>query len=105
MAFLRKTLLATSLIGAGLASTTGAAFAHEGHHDGDRQSGVTNVDDTQTIVPTNVCGNNVPVNAAGAQVPLQDVVGNIPILSPSDDDGGNTAGVNKSCKNEVDADS
>jgi hypothetical protein len=98
VAFLRKTLLATSLIGAGLASTTGAAFA-------DEQDGLVNADDTQTVVPTDVCGNNVPVNVLGVQVPIQDLAGNIPLLSSSDDDGGNASGISKSCGHRVDTDS
>lgn len=109
MAYFRRAALAAALVGSGLAATTGAAFASEGHHDhhrhGDEQNGIANVDDTQTIVPTNVCGNNVPVNVGGLQIPLQDVVGNIPVLSGSDDHGGNAAGIDKSCGNEVDADS
>jgi len=93
---LRKTLLATSLIGAGIASTTGAAFADEG------QRGFANVDDIQTIVPVNVCNNNVPVNVLGVQVPIQDVAGNVPILSPVEH-GENAAGNAKSCSNGVKA--
>lgn len=98
MAIFRKTVLATAMLGLGLAGQAGAAFA-------DEQEGVGNIDDTQTIVPTNVCGNNVPVNVLGVQVPLQDIAADVPILSGSDDDGGNAAGVEKDCSNHVDADS
>ena len=96
MAIFRKTVLATALLGAGLASTTGAAFAQE-------QSGAANVNDVQTIVPANVCNNNVPVNVLGVQVPVQDVAADVPILSGASH-GGNSAGVDKSCGNGVAAD-
>jgi hypothetical protein len=102
---LRRSLTATTLIGAGLACTTGAAFASEGHHhDGTtEQHGVVNVSDVQTIVPTNVCGNNVPVNVLGVQVPVQDVAGNVPILSSVEHGSEQGAGISKSCANAVDA--
>lgn len=118
MSMWRKTILATALVGAGLASTTGAAFAgqsegshgHESAHegtgargescendvkadngDGDTtQTGVINVDDLQTIVPINACGNNVPVNVLGVQVPIQDSSFNVPVLSGTED-GTNSA--------------
>ncbi len=99
MGIFRKTVLATTLIGAGLASTTGAAFAQES--DGG-QTGIANVDGVQTIVPVNACNNNIPVNALGVQVPIQDVAGNIPVLSGGEKVG-NAAGVEKSCANGVDA--
>ena len=104
MAYFRRTVLALALAGSGLAATTGAAFANEEHH-GDDQSGIANVDDTQTVVPTEVCGNDVPVNVLGVQVPVQDVSGNVPVLSPSDDDGTNGAGVEKNCASGTDLDS
>lgn len=100
VAIFRKTVLAATLIGAGLASTSGAAFAHES--DEGSQTGIANVDSVQTIVPVNACNNNVPVNVLGVQVPIQDVAGNIPILSPSES-GGNSAGVAKECGNGVEA--
>ena len=98
MAIFRKTVLATAMLGIGLAAQTGAAFAEE-------QDGVGNVDDTQTIVPTNVCGNNVPVNVLGVQVPVQDVAADVPVLSGSDDNGGNASKIDKKCGHDVDADS
>lgn len=145
MSMWRKTVVATAIVGAGLAATTGSAFAgedghsgsstssNEGHgddkgrdgghddkgrdghddggrHDGDErdgdgcandvstedegdteQSGLVNVSDTDTIIPTNLCHNDVPVNVLGVQVPIQDLGLNLPILSPSDDGGGNSA--------------
>ena len=97
MAFFRKTLLATALLGAGLAAQTGAAFA-------DEQDGLANANDTQTIVPTDACANNVPVNVGGVQVPVQDLAADVPVLSGSDDNGGNASGINKSCGHRVDAD-
>lgn len=97
MAIFRKTVLATALLGAGLVAQTGAAFA-------DEQDGLANADDTQTIVPTDVCSNDVPVNVLGVQVPIQDVSAGIPLLSGSDDNGGNASGINKSCGHRVDAD-
>jgi hypothetical protein len=102
----RRSLTATALIGAGLAATTGAAFAGDDQHDGDRteQTGLINVSDTQTIVPVNACGNNVPVNVLGVQVPVQDVAGTVPILSPVEHGSEQGAGVSKSCENEVAAD-
>ena len=105
MNLLRRSLTATALIGTGLACTTGAAFAHEGHHgDGTEQHGLANVSDVQTIVPVNACGNDVPVNALGVQVPVQDVAGNIPILSGVGGGSEQGAGVSKSCDNAVAAD-
>ncbi|GAA4867609.1 hypothetical protein [Actinomycetospora straminea] len=100
MGFLRQSVLAATLISAGLASTTGAAFAQEG----DSQVGLGNVDDTQTIVPVNVCNNDVPVNALGVQVPVQDVAGTIPVLSPAEHGSEQAAGISKNCGNEVAAD-
>jgi hypothetical protein len=99
MGILRKSMLATTLIGAGLAATTGSAFAHEA----DSQSGVANVDDVQTIVPVNACNNNVPVNVLGVQVPVQDVAGTIPVLSPAEHGSEQAAGVSKTCGNGVGA--
>jgi hypothetical protein len=93
-------MLATTLIGAGLAATTGSAFAHEG----DTQVGLANADDTQTIVPVNACNNDVPVNVLGVQVPVQDVAGTIPVLSPAEHGSQQAAGVSKSCGNDVAAD-
>ncbi|GAA4867602.1 hypothetical protein [Actinomycetospora straminea] len=105
MNLLRRSLTATALIGTGLACTTGAAFAGDGHH-GDRteQTGLVNVSDTQTIVPVNACGNNVPVNALGVQVPVQDVAGNVPILSSVEKGSEQGAGISESCANAVEAD-
>jgi len=102
----RRSLTATALIGAGLAATTGAAFAGDGQHDDGRteQTGLINVSDTQTIVPVNACGNNVPVNVLGVQVPVQDIAGNVPILSSVGHGSEQGAGVSKSCENEVAAD-
>ena len=97
MGVLRKTLLATSLIGAGLLSTTGAALA-------DSQDGAANVDDVQTVTPANVCSLDVPVNILGVQVPVQDVAGNVPIASPTDGHGGSGSGVDKSCGNPTHTD-
>ncbi|GLZ46597.1 hypothetical protein Acsp06_27820 [Actinomycetospora sp. NBRC 106375] len=99
MGILRKSVLATTLIGAGLAATTGSAFAQ----DGDTQSGMGNVDDVQTITPANACNNNVPVNVLGVQVPVQDVAGTIPVLSPAEHGSEQAAGVSKKCGNEVGA--
>ena len=97
MGMLRKSVLATTLIGAGLAATTGSAFA-------DSQTGLGNVDDVQTITPTNACNNNVPVNVLGVQVPVQDVAGTIPVLSPAEHGSEQAAGVAKNCDNDVAAD-
>ncbi|GAA4743625.1 hypothetical protein [Actinomycetospora chibensis] len=104
MKLLRRSLTATALIGTGLACTTGAAFAGEHHDHGTEQHGVVNISDVQTIVPTNVCGNNVPVNVLGVQVPVQDVAGTVPILSSVEKGSEQEAGVSKSCANAVDAD-
>ncbi|MHC1561834.1 hypothetical protein ACR9E3_22980 [Actinomycetospora sp. C-140] len=98
MGILRKSVLAVSLIGAGLASTTGAAFAHEN----DGQDGYANVDSVQTITPANACNNDVPANALGVQVPVEDVSGAIPAL------GGESPGAaaqpeSQSCGSPVDA--
>ena len=109
MARFAKTVLASAMLGAGMtALVPGVAMAHEhdDHHDrgGDKQTGLVNVDDVQTIVPTNVCGNNVPVNVLGVQVPVQDVAGNIPLLSPAEDGSTQEGSVNKDCGNAVEAD-
>lgn len=62
---------------------------------------MANVDDVQTVAPTEVCNNDVPVNVLGLQVPVQDVAGNVPVLWGSDDEGGNASGVEKSCGHET----
>ena len=112
MARMRKAFLVTAMLGAGLASQAGAAFAAEGHdgdhhrhHGEDTQSGLVNADDTQTIVPTDVCGNNVPLNLIGLQIPVQDLAGSVPVLSGSGDGGGNAAKVDKHCGSDVDTNS
>ena len=99
MGILRKTVLATTLIGAGLASTTGAAFASP-HHD-DAQHGVANVDSVQPVVPANVCNNDVPVNVLGVQVPVEDVSAAVPVGSNGDAAAQPETQV---CGNDVDAD-
>ena len=97
MGILRRSVLATTLIGAGLAGMTGSAFAD----DGDSQSGIVNVDDVQTVVPVNACNNNVPVNVLGVQVPVQDVAGNVPVLSPVGHGSEQAGAVSKGCGNDV----
>ncbi|MDD7940944.1 hypothetical protein PHK61_21215 [Actinomycetospora lutea] len=98
MGILRKSVMAAALIGAGLTSTTGAAFAQESV----TQDGMGNVNEVQTIVPTNVCNNDVPVNVLGVQVPVEDVSGAVPILS--DADGAAAQPESQSCGNKVHAD-
>ncbi|GAA4919586.1 hypothetical protein EV188_103225 [Actinomycetospora succinea] len=97
---LRKSVLAATLIGAGLASTTGSALAHENNAD---QDGFANVDSIQTITPANACQNDVPVNALGVQVPVEDVSGAIPALS-GDSDGAAAQPESQSCGSSVDGD-
>ena len=105
MNLLRRSLTATALIGTGLACTTGAAFAGDGHRDDStEQTGLVNISDTQTIIPVNACGNNVPVNVLGVQVPIQDVVGTVPILSPAEGGSEQSAGIREACANAVEAD-
>ena len=100
MARLAKTVLATAMLGAGLSALVpGAAIAQE--RGGDEQTGLANVNDTQTVVPVNACNNNVPVNALGVQVPVQDVAGTIPVLSPAENGSEQAAGVAKTCDNDV----
>jgi hypothetical protein len=94
--FLRKSVLAVSLIGAGLASTTGAAFAHEN----DGQDGLANIDSVQTITPANACNNYAPVNGAGVQVPVSDVSGAIPALA-GDSDGAAAQPESHACGSSV----
>lgn len=96
---LRKSVLAATLIGAGLASTTGSALAH----GNDGQDGFTNVDSVQTITPANACQNDVPVNALGVQVPVEDVSGAVPVLS-GDSDGAAAQPESQSCGSSVDGD-
>ena len=64
MSMLRKTVLTTAIIGAGLASTTGAAFASDcpsdsGHHGDSHKSHSKTVNNTT---------NNTCVNSAGGSV-------------------------------------
>ncbi len=96
----RKAVLATTLIGAGLASTTGAAFAHE---DGGTtvQKGLINSSDFAPNTSLDACNNDVPVNALGVQVPVQDIAGAIPLLSKAEK--GNSAANAKSCHNPISA--
>jgi hypothetical protein len=97
---LRKAVLATSLIGAGLAATTGAAFAHE---DGGTtvQKGLINSSDFAPNTSLDACNNDVPVNALGVQVPVQDLAGSVPLLSKAEK--GNAATNAKSCHNPISA--
>lgn len=95
---LRKAVLATSLIGAGLASTTGAALAHT--DDGATvQKGLINSSDFAPNTSLDACNNDVPVNALGVQVPVQDLAGSIPLLSTAEK--GNSATNAKSCHNPI----
>jgi hypothetical protein len=95
----RKVVLATSLIGAGLASTTGAAFAHEGDGGTTVQKGLINSSDFAPNTSLDACNNDVPVNALGVQVPVQDLAGAIPLLSKAEK--GNSATNAKSCHNPI----
>jgi len=95
-----KTVLATAMVGAGMTVLIpGAAIADEGN--GDEQEGLVNVNDTQAIVPVNVCDNNVAVSLI--QVVVQDVVVNIPILNRADDGSKQDNSGGKSCENDVTA--
>jgi hypothetical protein len=96
----RKAVLATSLIGAGLASTTGAALAHT---DGGTtvQKGLINSSDFAPNTSLDACNNDVPVNVLGVQVPVQDNAGSVPILSKAGK--GNSATNAKSCHNPITA--
>jgi hypothetical protein len=99
---IRRAVLATTLIGAGLAATSGAAFAHESDFDGATvQKGLINSSDFAPNTPVNLCNNDVPVNALGVQVPVQDNAGSIPLLSKAGK--GNSAGIEKSCSNPISA--
>jgi hypothetical protein len=97
----RKAVLATSLIGAGLASTTGAAFAHETDGGATVQKGLVNSSDFAPNTSLDACNNDVPVNALGVQVPVQDLAGSIPLLSKAEK--GNSAANAKSCHNPIGA--
>ncbi|MFC5062688.1 hypothetical protein [Actinomycetospora atypica] len=98
----RRAVLATTLIGAGLAATSGAAFAHESDFDGATvQKGLVNSSDFAPNTPVNVCNNDVPVNALGVQVPVQDNAASVPLLSGAKK--GNSAGIAKSCSNPISA--
>ena len=97
----RKAVLATSLIGAGLASTTGAALAHT---DGGTtvQKGLINSSDFAPNTTGEACNNDVPINGPlGVQVPVQDNAGSVPILSKAGE--GNSAVNAKSCHNPIHA--
>jgi hypothetical protein len=98
---LHKAVLATTLIGAGLASTTGAAFAQGSDWDGGTvQKGLVNSSDFAPNTPVDVCNIDVPVNALGVQVPVQDNAGTIPLLGAKT----GSAGIAKSCANPIAAD-
>ena len=97
---LRKSVLAATLIGAGIASTTGSALAHEGNAG---QDGFANVDSIQTITPANACNNDVPVNALGVQVPVEDVSAAVPVLA-GDSAGAAAQPESQSCGSSVDGD-
>lgn len=111
MSTLRRTVLATAVISAGLLSSTGMAFAGDssdghsngsGHHEGPTvQKGLINSSDFAPNTPINVCGNNVPVNGAGGQVPIQDNVLSLPFLSEAHH--GNAASSSKTCANPISA--
>ncbi|MEJ2863374.1 hypothetical protein [Actinomycetospora flava] len=98
MGILRKSVLAATLIGAGLASTTGSALAHESGG----QEGIANIDSVQPVVPVDACNNDVPVNVLGVQVPVEDVSGAVPILSDADGAAGQPE--SQSCSTDIDAD-
>jgi hypothetical protein len=97
---LRKVVLASSPISAGLAATTGAAFAHEGGGT-TVQKGLINSSDFAPNTSLDACNNDVPVNALGVQVPVQDIAGAIPLLSKTEKGGG--AANAKSCHNPISA--
>jgi hypothetical protein len=99
---LRKAVLVTSLIGAGLASTTGAAFAHDTDGTGGTtvQKGLVNSSDFAPNTPLEACNNDVPANVGGVQVPLQDLAGDVPLLPKASGAGAANA---KTCHNPVHA--
>lgn len=102
MGVLRRAVLATTLIGAGLAATSGAAFANDSDWDGATvQKGLINSSDFAPNTPVNLCNNDVPVNALGVQVPVQDNAASVPLLSEAGK--GNSAGIAKSCSNPISA--
>ena len=100
MGILRQSVLAVTLIGAGLASTTGSALASENNAS---QDGIANVDSVQTITPANACNNDVPVNALGVQVPVEDVSAAVPALS-GDSGGAAAQPESQACGSSVDGD-
>ena len=55
MSMLRKTVLTTAIIGAGLASTTGAAFASDCHSDGGHHK--SSHERTKNVTNNNSCSN------------------------------------------------
>ncbi len=96
MATLRKTVLATALISAGLLSGTGMAFAND-----TVQHGPFNSSDFAPNTTGEACNNDVPVNAVGVQVPVQDNAASVPLLSKAGH--GNSATNAKSCSNGIHA--
>lgn len=101
MGAFRKAVVAASLIGAGLASTSGAAFAQEDDGGATVQKGLINSSDFAPNTSLAACNNDVPVNVLGVQVPVQDIAGSIPVLSQADK--GNAAANAKSCHNPIHA--
>jgi hypothetical protein len=74
----------------GVASADTAGYPHGGHHDGDDEIGLVNVNNVDALhnvnVNAGVCDNNI--NVLGVQVPVEDVANGIgiPVLSPGSSD-------------------
>ena len=99
MEFFRRSLLVSTLAGAGLVSAIAPAYASEAT---DAAPGsVVSVDDVQPVTPVNACNNDVPANALGAQVPVEDVSAVVPLAG--EDEGGAAAPEQQSCGSDADA--
>lgn len=84
MAFFRKALLASSMIAAGVASTTGAAFAQDHGHDSDGDKSLVNAQGTDVLNQASLCDNSVPILDV---LPIHDADANLdlPVLNKTGD--------------------
>lgn len=87
MAFFRKAVLASTMIAAGLASTTGAAFANDDDNEGDKS--VVNAQGTDVLNQLSACDNYVPILNV---LPIDDTDANadVPLLNKQGDGNAST---------------
>lgn len=97
MAFFRKAVLASTMIAAGLASTTGAAFAQDEDNDGNDHS-VVNAQGADTLNQLSACDINAQVLSI---LPLNDTEPNVGLDALNKQGDGNanseTPGADETC--------